>query len=432
MIARALLSLLIASSPLAAVETAKGVLPPGPAAPTGVTTWEFASGRDVVEVTTFLYLTADATAMVLRMTPPDAAIRAVEVYANGVLSVRLDGEGAVEGRKPGGFRHGDGPPVALVKGLRKGLNRITLLPRYAGEIEDSGAPRPSWSGIASFATGRLVELTLMFRGLERFYDLQAKLYQTLRRFDNEIRVGHPLEPQHELIRRMSELSGHDRALSRDRSVGVVLAEADRLYLESWREPGYGGAFLAAQMATARQVAVGWHSTDPLFVAHEIYRSARRRSSIYDALTDVALSKENLRNACAVLATRAGETAPEGLKSLFVLMQQDGVLQESLERQLALMATDLTDRQSEILKAYPQWRDRFLFAYHAVIRARKSVPPDYPSRAVVEHEARVVAGYLDDVRALLTRDIAYGRILAELTSTLLEPRAEAPGLPKRSW
>jgi hypothetical protein len=428
-----LLAVATLATPIHAVETARGVLPPGPAAPTGVTGWTFASGRDVVEVTTFLYVTHDATSMTLRMTPPDAAIRAVEVYANGTFSARLDGSGAVEGRKPDGFRHGDGPPVPLIKGLRKGLNRITLLPRYASDIEDAeGAPRPAWSGVASFATGRLVELPLMFRGLERYYNFQARLYQSLRHFDHEIRVGHPLEPQHALIRRMNDVSELRHVLARDRSVVVLMAEADRLYLESWRETGGGDQFLNAQTATARQVAVGWHSTEPLFVAHEIYRSARKKSSIYEALTDVALSKENLRNACAVLATRSGETVPEGLKSLFMLMQQDIVLQEALERQLALTAQDLTDRQAEILKAYPQWKERFLFAYHAVLRARKSVPPDYPSKPVVEHESRVITGYLDQCRALLTRDVAYGKILAELASTLLEPRAEAPGLPKRLW
>lgn len=432
-LALVLAGLLALAPPVPAVETARGVLPPGPAAPAGVRTLEFAAGREEVQVTTFLYLTGTATSIALRITPPDAAIRAVEVYANGVFCARFDSNGPVEDRKPAGFRHGEGPGVDLTHGLRRGVNRITLLPRYAGEVEDAvDTPRPAWSGVATFSTGRLFELTLFFRGLERVYDVQAKLYRALRYFDHEIRVGHPLEPQLALTRRLEEVDHQRHGLARERCVALALAEADRLYLESWKEPGGGGQYLAAQLAAGRAIAHHWGHTAPLWVAHEIYRSARRKAAMYEALTDVSLSRENLRNACAVLATRAGETAPEALRSLLNLMQQDQQLTEGLDRQVALMRDELSRRRAEILKTYPLWREQFLFAYHAVIRSRKIPFPDYPSKAVVDHEIDVVAKYLDEVHGLCDRDVAFGRLLAELAATLVEPRDAAPGLPRRTW
>lgn len=423
----------LAAAPASAVETARGVLPPGPAAPAGFTVWEFASGRDEQQVTTFLYLTDAATSFRLRMTPADPAIRAIEVYANGTLSARFDQEGSFEDRKARGFQSGDGPAVNLTRGLRRGLNRITFLPRFAADIEDSvDHLRPAWSGIASFSTGRLVELTLLFRGLERVFDMEAKLYRALRYFDHEIRVGHPLEPQFELVRRLEEVEGLRKSLARDRSVALALAEADRLYLESWKEPGAGGKYLGAQLAAGREIAHHWGHTAPLWVAHEIYRSARRKASMYEALTDVSLSRENLRNACAVLATRSGETAPEALKTLLNLMQQDQILTENLDRQATAMAQELAVRRAEILKTFPRWREQFLGAYHAVIRFRKVPPPDYPSRAVVDHETDIVVKYLDELHGLCDRDLGYGRILSELTATLVEPRDAAVGLPRRTW
>ena len=419
--------------PAAAVETARGVLPPLPAAPGGVRVWEFASGRDEQQVSTYLYLTDAVTSFALRMTPPDPAVRAVEVYVNGTFSVRFDGEGPLDERRPAGFRHADVPPVTLTRGVRRGLNRITFLPRFDGELEDSiDRMRPAWSGIATFSTGRLFELTLFFRGLERVYDMEAKLYRSLRYFDHEIRTGHPLEPQYDLVRRLDEVEGLRANLAHDSAVALALAEADRLYLEAWKEPGEGARFLAAQLAGGRAIAHHWASTAPLWVAHEIYRSARRRAQMYEALTDVSLSRENLRNACAVLATRAGETAPESLKSLLNLMQQDQILTENLDRQGALMGEELARRRTEILKSYPRWREQFLAAYHAVIRFAKIPPPDYPSQAVVDHETDVVAKYLEELHGLCDRDIGYGRVLAELAATLVEPRDAPPGLPRKSW
>src|SRR4051812_41968788 len=96
-----------------AVDLLRGVLPPGPAAPTGFTVWDFTSGSEEVDVTTFLYLTNDGTTISLRMSPPDPMIRSVEVYANGKLSARVDGQGLVSDRKPEGFQHGDGPRISL-------------------------------------------------------------------------------------------------------------------------------------------------------------------------------------------------------------------------------------------------------------------------------------------------------------------------------
>lgn len=419
--------------PAAAVELARGVLPAGPAAPVGARVWEFASTRDEAQVTTFLYLTDPATSFAMRMTPPDGSIKAVEIYANGVFAGSFDSDGVIENRKPVGFRHGDAAPVNVYKGMRRGLNRIVFLPRFDADLEDSvDRMRPAWSGIATFSTGRIFELTLFFRGLERVYDVEAKLYRSLRYFDHEIRVGQPMEPQGDLVKRLDEVERMRHGLARDRSVALALGEADRLYLESWKQPGGGGKFLAAQLAGGRAIAHHWGQTAPLWVAHEIYRSARRKAAMYEALTDVSLSRENLRNACSVLATRSADAAPEALKSLLNLMQQDLILTENLDRQAGLMADELGKRHADILKSYPKWRDQFLFAYHALFRFSKIPPADYPSRAVVDHETDVVAKYLDEVHGMCDRDIGYGRILAELAATLVEPRETPPGLPQKTW
>jgi hypothetical protein len=416
-------------------EPLRGALPPGPLAPAGPARWSFSSvpGAPEQEAIAFLYLSGTSTAVSLALAPAPPEIRAIEVYANGSLSARMDGAGPVDDRAALGFRPGAEVRVPLSVGLRRGLNRIGLVARYSAASEDSLDPRrPPWRGTALFEPGRLVELPLFFRGLERVFSMQAMLYQALRRFDHEVRTGHPPGPQVALARALGEVEELRHSLAHDRSVALALVEADRLYLESWGEPGAGGLFLTRQLDAAREIPRAWSATQSFQVAHEIYRGASRRATLYGPLTDVALSRENLRNACAVLATRSGEAAPDALGSLVALLSADAVLLAALERSATGLGADLAARVREILTTYPGWREQFLLGHAAVRASRKTEPADYPSRAVVEHEARVAAGTLDQIRSLVQRDLVFGRLLTELVASMLEPRVGPPGVPRKNW
>ncbi|MBI4861498.1 MAG: hypothetical protein HY815_14745 [Candidatus Riflebacteria bacterium] len=429
------ISLVAAATAARSAETMRGIFPAGPLAPAEASDWEFSSvrGAPEEEIVAFVYLNEPSTTVRVKMTLAPLSVRAVEIYANGTLSERLDGEGPLGRRKASGFNVGQQPTVPLSTGLRPGLNRISLLARFAQDTEDRvQSERPAWAGSLAFSSGRLVHLSLMFRGWERLYDCQAGFYQTFRRFDYDVRVGHPLVPEKNLIDGLGRVGELQEALGRDPSVRMALWESDRLYMEAWSESGNGFGYLKSQLGLGKQIAASWCATAPKWVAHEIYRSNSKRLYLYDALTDVALSKGNLRNACAVLATRAGEAAPEAIQSLLTLMGQDQKLVESLAVTASTVGDGLDGRIKEILTTFPAWREWYIHAYASLRGQMKLVPADYPSRTVVEHEGRVVRAYLDQVRALVQQDSVFGRLQMELAGSLLEPRRPPAAVPKRVW
>lgn len=429
----------VAFCPMArAAETVRGALPRGSVAPRTATEWEFSSvpGAPEDEVVAFLYLDQRSdprTSLIVVPVVMPSAIRALEVYANGELSERFDGAGPVAARKPTGFRPREEILLTLSKGIRPGLNRISLLARYSAEVEDDpGGQRASWTGFARFNPGRLVRLSLLFRGFERVFDVQAALYQALRRFDQELRNGQLEIGRHNLGRELRQVGDMVRSLQHDAAVRMTQDEQDRYYLETWNESGQSKEYLDAQLDLARRIAETWAGAVPLCAAHQVYQYTSRKANLSAALTDVALSKENLRNACAVLATRAGEAAPDAIVSLRTLMGQDLRLMETLTVACRAASDSVASRSLSILKDSPAWRDKFTVGSHALKGFRKAYRNSSPPKAAIERDVSVASQYLGLVESLARRDLIYARLVSELAGCLLEPRFGAASIPRRDW
>jgi hypothetical protein len=382
----------------------------------------------------YFHTRARAVRTRLHLENAPSTLEGFDVYLNGEreTALRLTEEGRGQG---GLWKPGVTEWVRLGEHVRPGFNQLILVPQYAArsarEVAASGRPLVLSAEITS---ARRMDPEPYLQGWARINDFQARCFRVLSDFDRMLRSsergagGNPIRPRREELER--ELT----RLLEDPIVDSALAEMERIYFFTWREPLHLERYLAHHVEMLRRVEAYCDTNWPLLAVGTLYRENPAKTYLAETLHDIALSQENLRNAHAVLAADVDETVLDRLKSIDLLLRQDTVLTDKLVRGTERVGEVVGTRLEQVQKNSASWRRDFERANRAILASLKTVPMNYPSDGALVEERRAFQVYLDQVREIAQMHIGFVRIQQERTRSFLppEPGADPPLPPRKEW